>query len=197
MSAFGLGGYATVEEIEVELFTAAFHVAGTIHTPFRRVAELLNQLPGAHLPVENATIVEHGISASERVPTALVTVDDVLVLVAPALMGESSAEMRILKNPAHAVLSIPPLRLEGTIHVPVGSRPADGLLNVPDRFMPMTDARLTSASHPDLDRTVPILALRRDRAHVIVVSDGVGARMGPEDQGDAPSDVAPSGEDGG
>jgi hypothetical protein len=192
MSAFGLGGYATVEEIEVELFTAAFRVAGTIHTPFRRVAELLNQLPGAHIAVENATIVEHGISASERVRTALVTVDDVLVLVAPALVGESSAEMRILKNPARAALSIPPLRLEGTIHVPVGSRPADGLLNVPDRFMPMTDARLTSASYPDLDRTVPILALRRDRAHVIVVSDGATE---PEDPDDATGGDAPSRED--
>lgn len=172
MSAFGLGGYASVEDVEVELFTAAYRVAGTIHTPFRRVAELLNQLPGAHVAVENATITEHGdTGAGERVGSALVTVDEVLVLVAPGLAGESSAEMRILKNPAHAVLSIPPLRLEGTIHVPVGSRPADGLLNVPDRFVPMTDASLTFASLPALDRTIPILAMRRDRAHVIVVTE--------------------------
>jgi hypothetical protein len=182
MSAFGLGGYATVEEIEVELFTAAYRVAGTIHTPFKRVAEILNQLPGAHLAVENATITEHGAEGgvAEHVPSALVTVDDVLVLVAPNLAGETSAEMRILKHPAHAVLSIPPLRLEGTIHVPVGSQPADGLLNVPDRFMPMTDASMTSATHPALDREAPILALRRDRAHVIVVTERRAA--GTEDE---------------
>ncbi len=184
MSAFGLGGYATVEEVEVELFTSAYRVTGTIHTPFRRVAELLNQLPGGHLAIENATIAEHGVDGpGERVSAAQVTVDEVIVLMAPGLVGESSSEMRILKHPAHAMLSIPPLRLEGTIHVPVGSRPVDGLLNVPDRFMPMTDVRVTSPSQPSLDRAVPILALRRDRAHVIVVSEPVEA--GTEREPDA------------
>lgn len=189
MSAFGLGGYATVAEIEVELYTDAYRVAGTIHTPFRRVAELLNQLPGAHLAVENATIVEHGGGEPQRARTALVTVDEVLVLVAAGLVGESSAEMRIQKHPAHASLSIPPLRVEGTIHVPVGSDPADGLLNVPDRFMPMTDARITSGAHPALDRSVPILALRRDRAHVIVVGEpsAAGTRS-PLDEETSPAD---------
>ncbi len=172
MSAFGMGGFATVEEVEVELFTSAYRVTGTIHTPFRRVAELLNQLPGGHLAIEKATIAEHGVDGlGERVSAAQVTVDEVIVLMAPGLVGESSSEMRILKHPAHAILAIPPLRLEGTIHVPVGSRPVDGLLNVPDRFVPMTDVSLTSPSQPTLDRTVPILALRRDRAHVIVVSE--------------------------
>lgn len=192
MSAFGLGGYATVEEIEVELFTAAYHVTGSIHTPFRRVAEILNQLPGGHLAVDNATIAENGApDAVERVATALVTVDEVLVLVARGLAGESSAEMRILKHPAHAVLSIPPLRLEGTIHVPVGSQPVDGLLNVPDRFMPMTDVSLSSVTHPALGRSFPILALRRDRAHVIVVGEPTEAGTVHDEQPDGPVEPAP------
>lgn len=185
MSAFGLGGYATVEKVEVELYTSAYRVAGTIRTPFRRVAELLNQLPGAHLAVEHATIADHGAPDTvERAASALVTVDEVLVMVAPGLVGESSAEMRILKHPAHAVLSIPPLRLEGRIHVPVDSRPVDGLLNVPDRFLPMTDVSLTSTTHPSLDRSIPILALRRDRAHVIVVSEPGEAGTEHEPPGD-------------
>lgn len=192
MSAFGLGGYANVTEVEVELFTASYRVAGTIHTPFRRVAELLNQLPGVHLAVEGATIVEHGAEVVDRAATALVTVDEVLVLVAPGLVGESSAEMRILKHPAHAILWVPPLRLDGTIHVPVGIHPADGLLNVPDRFLPMTDASVTSAAYPALDRIFPILALRRDRAHVIVVSElGESGADGDED----PQDGIPSSEE--
>ena len=172
MSAFGLGEFRTVEEVEVELLTAAYGITGTIRTPFRRVAEILNQLPGGHLAVEDATIVEHAVpSVSQRAASALVAVDEVIILVAPGLVGEASAEMRILKDPAHAVLSIPPFRLEGTIHVPVESRPVDGLLNIPDRFLPMTDASLVSVAHPELDREVPILALRRDRAHVIVVGE--------------------------
>jgi hypothetical protein len=188
MSGIGFGEFRTVEAIEVELLTAAYGITGTIHTPFRRVADILNQLPGGHLVVEGATIVEHAVpTASQRAASALVPVDEVIVLVAPSLIGETSAEMRILKNPAHAVLSIPPFRLEGTIHVPVESRPVDGLLNIPDRFLPMTDATLVSVAHPELDRDVPILALRRDRAHVIVVgeADDMAGRRASDASGEA------------
>jgi hypothetical protein len=188
MSGIGFAEFRTVEAVEVELLTAAYSITGTIHTPFRRVAEILNQLPGGHLAVEGATIVEHAVpTVSQRAASALVAVDEVIILVAPGLVGEASAEMRILKDPAHAVLSIPPFRLEGTIHVPVESRPVDGLLNIPDRFLPMTDATLVSVAHPELDREVPILALRRDRAHVIVVgeSDDVAGRLASDASGEA------------
>ena len=170
MSAFGLEGFATVQAVEVELYTAAYRIDGTVHTPFRRVAEILNQLTHAHLAVEGVTVTEHAApEAVERVGSALVTVDEILVLFAPNLAGEPRAEMRIEKQRARARLSLPPLHLDGTIHVPVGSRPVDGLLNVPDRFVAMTEVAITSSAYPALERTVPILALQRDRAHVIAV----------------------------
>ena len=70
-----------------------------------------------------------------------------------------------------AQLAIPPFRLTGTIHVPQGSRPVDGLLNLHERFMPMTDAVIVSAAFPELGRQVPALAMRRERAHVVLVAD--------------------------
>lgn len=173
MSAFGVAGFASVQELEVELYTSAYRVTGTVHTPFRRVAEILNLLTGVHLTVDGATIVEHvAPSVSRSAESALVIVDEILVLLAPSLVGESSGEMRIRKRAVRATLALPPMLLEGTIHVPEGSLSVDGLLNVPDRFLPMTGVRLSSAAHPELERTVPILALRRDRAHVIVVREG-------------------------
>lgn len=174
MSAFGLEGFATVAaaDVEVELYTSAYRLTGTIHTPFRRVAEILNQLPGGYLAVEDTTVTEHAAAARPlRAASALIAVEEILVLLAPSLAGEPRAEMRIEKRPVRATLAMDRLRLEGTIHVPQGSRPIDGLVNVPDRFLPMTDARLTSEMYPALDRAVPVLALRRDRAHVIVVED--------------------------
>lgn len=172
MSAFGLSGFASVQELEIELYTSAYRVTGTVRTPFRRVAEILNLLPGGHLAVEGATIIEHAApSKPHAAESALVIVDEILVILAPDLAGESSGEMRIRKRPVRAMLALPPLSLEGTIHVPEGSLPIDGLLNVPDRFLAMTDAKLSSAAHPELERREPILALRRDRAHVIEVSE--------------------------
>lgn len=173
MSGFGFEGFAPVEAVAVDIYTSAYRISGTIHTPFRRVAEILNQLPSAHVMIENATIVEHAATAATAsAGMAHVAVDEILVMVAPGIAGQPRAEMRIQKEPATAVLSMPPLRLAGTVHVPVGSRAIDGFLNVAERFVPMTDAHLTSAAYPRLDREVPILAVRRDRAQVMVITDG-------------------------
>ena len=171
MTAFGLDGFAQPAAVTVEVYTGAYRISGTVRTPFRRVAEILNQLPGAHLSVERATISEHGDATPIAAPSALVATDEILVMQALDLPPESRSEMRIEKRPVRAQLSIPPLRLTGLIHVPAGSRPVDGLLNVPDRFMPMTDVQITCAAHPELDRSAGIVALRRDRAHVLLVAD--------------------------
>jgi hypothetical protein len=137
------------------------------------VAEILNQLPSAHVTIEEASIAEHAAAASTTsAGTAHVAVDEILVMVAPGIAGQPRAEMRIQKEPATAVLLMPPLRLAGTVHVPVGSRAIDGFLNVGERFVPMTDVHLTSAAYPELDREIPILAVRRDRAQVMVITDG-------------------------
>ncbi len=170
-------GFASVQAVDVEIYTSAYRITGTIHTPFGRVAEILNQLPSGHVAIDDATVADYTAAASEApAASALVALDEILVMVAPGLAGEPRAEMRIQKQPAWAVLSIPPLRLDGTVHVPVGSRAVDGLLNVADRFLPMTDVRLSSGAHPSLDREIPILAVRRDRAQVMVVTDGAPRR---------------------
>lgn len=186
MSGFGFEGFAAVEPVTVEVYTTAYRITGTIHTPFRRVAEILNQLPSSHVTIEEASIVEHAAPGTPtRAGTAHVAVDEILVMVAPSLAGQPRAEMRIQKAPAAAVLAMPPLRLAGTVHVPVGSRPIDGFVNIGERFVPMTGVQLTSAAHPDLDRQIPILAVRRDRAQVMVLADDGAETADADDEGDA------------
>jgi hypothetical protein len=172
MNPFGMDSFGSMGEVSVDVYTAAYRVSGVVRTRFTRVAEILNQLSGSHLTVEHATISEYADSMSTiGAPSALVAVDEILAMIATDLDGETRGDMRIPKRPVRAQLSIPPLRLTGSIHVPVGSRPVDGLLNVPDRFMPMTDATLASGAYPELQRAAPVLALRRDRAHVLLVAD--------------------------
>ena len=171
VGSFGGGGIGASTSISVDVYTAAYRVSGRIETRFSRVTEILNQLSGGHLAVVRATISEHADPSSTlAAPTALVAVDEILVMVATELPG-TSGEMRIQKRPVRAQLAIPPFRITGTIHVPMGSRPVDGLLHGTDQFMAMTDATVASGPHPELERTVPVLALRRGRAHVLLVAD--------------------------
>ena len=163
-------GFGATRSVAVDVYTAAFRVSGSIATPFSRVTEIINQLSGGHLTISGATVTEHGArSGTLGAQSALVAVDEILVMVAGDLRG-GGGEMRIQKRPVKAQLAIPPLRVTGTIHVPIGSRPVDGLIHG-DLFMAMTDATIASASHPELERTVPVLAVRRGRAHVLLVAD--------------------------
>ncbi|MBA2263055.1 MAG: hypothetical protein H0W10_00140 [Chloroflexi bacterium] len=172
MSSFGVDGFGTVRTVTVDVYTSAHRISGTIQTRFNRVTEILNQLTGSHLAVEQAAISDHADpSGTISAPSALVTVDEILVMIVAGLDSQSSQEMRVPKRPARAQLALPPLRVTGTIHVAMGSRPIDGLLNVPDRFMAMTDATLSSGAYPELERSASVLALRRDRAHVLLVAD--------------------------
>lgn len=172
MTGLHMDAFGTAQAVTVDVYTAAYRVSGRVQTRFARVAEILNQLTGGYLTVEQATVSEHGDpDGTLAAPSALVSVDEILIMVAPGLVAEPHTEMRIPKRPVLAQLAIPPLRVTGRIHVPMGSRPVEGLLHVPDRFMAMTDATVASSRYPELGRTAAVLALRRDRAHVLLVAD--------------------------
>ena len=172
MSAFGMDGFGEIGSVAVDVYTSAYRVSGSVRTRFTRVAEILNQLTAEHLPIERATISEYDDpSGTLAAPSALVALSEILIMVAPELAGDASSEMRIQKRAVRAQLVLPPLRLTGAIHVPMGGRPVDGLLNVTDRFLPMTDVTVTSAAHPELDRSAAAVALQRRLAHVLLVAD--------------------------
>ena len=124
------GGLNATSQVEIDLITDAYRITGEVQTRFGRVTDILNQLLGQHLTVEHATISEHtDPTATLAAPSAVVDVSSILLLVAPGLTGDASSEMRIPKRAVKALIALPPIRAMGTIHVPMGSRPLDGLLN--------------------------------------------------------------------
>jgi hypothetical protein len=158
--------------VHVQLFTAAYRVSGTTLTRFSRVTDIVNLQPTTHIVVEQATVTEYGDPAgSIPVPHVLVAIDELLFLIVAETDTDARPEMRIPKRPVRAQVALPPFRLLGTVHVAPGSRPADGLLNVSDRFVPMTDVSVSSTAYPEVNLTAPAVALQRAMAHVIVVDD--------------------------
>jgi hypothetical protein len=166
------GGFGGTREVEVDLLTDAYRVIGTVETRFGRATDIVNQQNSTHLVVSRATISEHGDpAATVSAPSALVAVSSILVLAAPSLTGEAGTEMRIQKRPVRVEMALPPLRVTGVMHITPGSRPADGLLNMTDPFLTMTDATITSATHPELGESHAAVAVRRDRAQVLLIAD--------------------------
>lgn len=184
---FGLEGFSAARPVRVTLVTPGYRIDGTVQTRFSRVAEILNQLSSTHLPVIDAEVREHGDEAVNRAPSTIVAVDEILVMLAPGLADASSGDMRVPKQPVRARIGIPPIWLAGMIYVPVGSTPSEGLLNLADRFVPMTDVAMTSAAHPELDQEGPVAAVRRDRAQVIQFVGDSGSEVAGRPEAEAES----------
>ncbi|MCV0402234.1 MAG: hypothetical protein K5924_00840 [Chloroflexi bacterium] len=166
------GGIREPRPTQVDLLTDAYRVTGVVMTRFQRITDILNQLSGSHLTVSQATISEHADpSATTSAPSVSVDTAAILVLAAPDLSGGASAEMRIPKRAVRAQLAIPPLRCTGKVHIAQGSRPLDGLLNVTDRFLPMTEVTIESGAFPQLARTAEVVAIARSRAQLLLVMD--------------------------
>jgi hypothetical protein len=166
------GNAAAFSTVSVDAYTSDYRISGSLRTRFGRVADIVNQLTSTHLIVEQATISEFaGPTATLGAQQAMVALEDLLFVIAALPETEARPEMRIPKRAVRAQLALPPFRLTGMVHVPQGSRPADGLVNNTDRFLPMTDVTISCATHPELGRSVGVLAMQRARAQLILITD--------------------------
>jgi len=156
----------------VDVYTAAYRVSGKMATRFSRVADIVNQLTSSHLVIEQATVSEYADPAATLgAQQVLVSMDEVLFMVAGESDGAARPEMRIPKRAVRAQLAIPPFRITGNVHIPQGSRPIDGLLNAGDRFLPMTEVTIVSGAYPETGRTADAVAIQRRLAHLVLVTD--------------------------
>jgi hypothetical protein len=173
MSAFGSDIFepGSFSQVELDVYTTDFRVSGTVSTRFNRVSDILNQVSATHIPLVHATISEYDDPAATLAAEHVhVSVEEILFCVA-STEGEARPDMRIAKRAVKAQIAVPPFRFTGNVHVTVGSRPVDGLLNAADRFMAITDVTVACARHPELGRTANALAVQRRRAHVLLVAD--------------------------
>jgi hypothetical protein len=167
---------ASVQTITVDVYTAAYRVSGVSASRFSRVADILNQVVSTHLIVEQATVSEYADpTATLSAQQVLMTLDEILFVVINDTDHVTRAEMRIPKRAVRAQVGLPPFRITGSLHIAQGSRPVDGLLNVAERFVPITDATISSAAYPELGRDVGALAIQRSKAHIMLVTDDAPA----------------------
>jgi hypothetical protein len=174
MTDWGSDAFAQTEtrQAEVDVYTAAYRVSGRMTTRFSRVADMVNQVTSTHLLIEQATISEYADpTATLGALQALVALDEVLFVVGGEKEATARPEMRIPKRPVRAQLGLPPFRITGSVHIPQGSRPVDGLLNASDRFLAMTEVTVVCGAHAELGRTAQAVAIQRRRSHMILVTD--------------------------
>ena len=154
-------------EVEVTLYTDAFVIRGRVQSTQRRLSDVLNFSDSDFLVVSEATFEALGDRSNvHRAPFAQVNLAAVLFAVADA-PAEPAPELRQRKMPAPALISIPPYRVTGRIHLPPHDDLRSALVELGGRFVPVTDATFVAEQLGEPAQGAPMVAVNHSRAQIL------------------------------
>ena len=162
---FGISG--SQHTIHLTLYTDAFVIQGSIETRQRRLTDILNQADDPFLVLSEVTFDEFG-SAGHTFKAAFAQVNLASVLFAVAHdIVEPIPELRTPKSPEQALISVPPFKVTGRIHVLPERSLRDSLTELTGTFIPVTDATYWSDTLNEARATATIVAVNHDRAQIM------------------------------
>ena len=160
--------FTELSRVELTLYTDSLITRGWVRTRQHRVTDILNLAEQPFLILEDAVVEEMGDRGQPiRTDVAQINLDSVLFAVAD-MPVEPSPELRTVKAPREAIVSVPPFRITGTIHLlpnEVGLREA--LTELQGRFIPVTDATYWSDRLGEARRTALLVAVNHRRTQIM------------------------------
>jgi hypothetical protein len=160
-----LGGEPVL--VPMTLFTDAFVIKGSIRTRQNRVTDILNQNDEDFLVLADALVDEYGArGTSTRSEFAQVNLGAVLFAVADTPVA-ARPDLRTPKIAETALISIPPFRITGRIHLLPERDLREALSELTGRFLPVTDATYWSDSIGEARATAAMVAINHQRAQIL------------------------------
>jgi hypothetical protein len=152
--------------VPMTMYTEQLIVRGTIQTTQHRVTDILNQATDSYLVLEDVTLEEYG-SAETPTRAEFAQVNLASVLFAVSLTAvEPMRELRTPKVTERALLSIPPFRVVGHVHLLPERGLRSGLAELHGAFIPVTDATFWADRLGESRQTVAYVAVNHARAQV-------------------------------
>ena len=176
---------------KVTLYTDSYVVRGTVRTRQRRLTDALTVPGEPFLVVEEALFEEFGSRALvERAPFAQINLSTVLFAF-DAEEVEATPELRTVKVAQTALISLPPFRIVGHIHLLPERSLSEALGELTGRFVPVTEAAFWSEKLGEPRTPIQMLAFNHARAQILapyeerdVWAGSPGAQGTAEDRGD-------------
>ncbi|HET7702186.1 MAG TPA: hypothetical protein VFK35_02215 [Candidatus Limnocylindrales bacterium] len=160
-----LGGEPNL--VPLTLFTDAFVIKGTIRSRQSRITDILNGADEGFLVLSDAVVDEYG-SRGTPVRTEFAQVNLAAVLFAAAdTPVEPRPDLRTPKVAEQALVSIPPFRVVGRVHLLPERDLRDALSELTGRFIPVTDATYWSDSVGEARASAALVAVNRERAQIL------------------------------
>ncbi len=156
----------SLRAVPLTLYTELLVVRGAIQTHQHRVTDILNQAEEPHLVLEDVTIEEYGSTEPPlRAEFAQVNLASVLFAVSLTAV-EPIRELRTPKISERALLSVPPFRVVGQIHVLPERSLRESLAELHGAFIPVTDATFWADRVGEARQSVAFVGVNRARAQV-------------------------------
>lgn len=154
--------------VELTLYTDALITRGSVRSRQRRVTDVLNLSTESFLVLEDATVEEIGIRAQPiRAGFVQVNLDAVLFAVANEPVRDAP-ELRTPKSQQQAILSVPPFKVVGTIHLlPTSQDLREALVELRDRFIPVTNATFWSEAAGESRQDALLVAVNHRRTQIM------------------------------
>ena len=160
-----LGG--TVQQVRLTLYTDSFVVRGAMTTRQRRVTDMLNLAEERFLVLSDVTTDEFGARGEQlRAEFAQINLASVLFAVVNEPVAPAP-ELRTPKIPEEALISIPPFKVTGYIHLMPERSLRDALSELTGHFLPVTAATYWSDSLGESRTTAELLAVNHERAQIL------------------------------
>ena len=171
--------------VELTLYTDAFVIRGKIRTRQRRLTDVLNLADDPFLVVAEATTDEYGSAGiAARNDFAQVNLGAVLFAVADSPI-ETRPDLRTPKVPEMALISIPPFKITGRIHLLPERDLREALSELTGAFIPVTDATYWSDTVGEAVATASMVAFNHNRAQILAPHKAVDPWTGLDRSGEA------------
>lgn len=161
----GVGG--APQAVPLLLYTDSFVIRGTLTTRQRRVTDMLNFADERFLVLSDVTTDEFGSRGDQlRAEFAQVNLASVLF----AVVNEEvppAPELRTPKIAEEALISVPPFKVTGFIHLLPERSLRNALSELTGNFLPVTDAAYWSDVLSEARTTATLLAVNHERAQIL------------------------------
>lgn len=160
-----LGGEPNL--VALTLYTDAFVIRGSVRTRQGRISDILNQADEDFLVLTDTVVDEYGARGTPvKSEFAQVNLAAVLFAVADTSV-EARPDLRTPKVSEQALISIPPFRVAGRVHLLPERDLREALSELTGRFIPVTDATYWSDSVGEARATAPMVAINHHRAQIL------------------------------
>lgn len=176
-----------LQPVGLTLYTDAFMIRGTIRTRQRRLTDILNLAEDPFLVISDAVTDEYGSHGFvAKTEYAQVNLHAVLFAIAEGSI-ETRPDLRTPKVPEMALISIPPFKITGRIHLLPERDLQVALSELTGEFIPVTDATFWSDSIGEARSTAEMIAFNHNRAQILAPHTAVDPWSGLDRSGEAAS----------